>query len=130
MDGIETLPPALSASEWQERAIRRERGGTYHMDLAALTPDGEIRVASEADGELIIVPSHARHALAALALYGQAFGFVRQDVEDEREVAEYCDTMAAQLVAVGDEATALTFRSLAERHRRRASKIAALLPPD
>ena len=69
------------------------------------------------------------HALAALFLYDQPFGFSAQDVVDEREVADYCDMMSRQHGAAGDVAKSSAFSELAERHRTRAAKIAALLPP-
>jgi hypothetical protein len=37
--------------------------------------------------------------------------------------------MAEEQAAAGEEARATTFRLLGERHRARAMKIAALLPP-
>ena len=125
----DTLKPALTDAEWRDRAVRREPGATYHADHIALTADGEtVRIACETDGELVLVSGADRHALAALALAEQPFGFTAQDVEDEREVAEYCEAMARQLEEAGDETTSTTFRHLGERHRGRASKIAALLP--
>ena len=125
----DTMRPALTEAEWRNRAFRREGGATYHADHVALTADGEtLRIASESDGELVLVAGPDRHALAALALLDQPFGFTAQDVEDEREVAEYCEAMARQLAEADNETTAATFRSLGERHRARATKIAALLP--
>ena len=70
------------------------------------------------------------HALAAILLYGEPYGFSQQDVKDETEVATYCAKMAGDHMSLGDTATAETFRLLGERHRERAAKIAALLPPD
>jgi hypothetical protein len=69
------------------------------------------------------------HALAALLLYGEPYGFTAQDVEDEREVAVYCRMMTKQHLDAGSAETADTFRLLGERHDIRANKIAALLPP-
>ena len=69
------------------------------------------------------------HAMAALMMLGEPYGFSQQDVDDEREVAVYCDRMAGENDALGQAAVASTFRTLAERHRIRADKIAALLPP-
>src|SRR5688500_8660066 len=69
------------------------------------------------------------HALAALLLYEQPFGFTDEDVGDEREVAEYCEVMSGQHAARGDVKRAAQFFELASRHRRRAEKIQALLPP-
>lgn len=69
------------------------------------------------------------HAIAALLLYEQPFGFTDQDVNDEDEVSEYCAVMAAQNRAAGDITTAAKFELLGGRHRERARRIAALLPP-
>jgi len=69
------------------------------------------------------------HALAALLLFDEPFGFSAQDVEDERAVAAYCRAMATEHRGRKQEALALTFQLLGERHEIRADKIAALLPP-
>ena len=69
------------------------------------------------------------HALAALFLYDEPFGFTAQDVEDEREVAAYCRAMASDHAAREQKEMSETFRLLGERHEVRAAKIAALLPP-
>ncbi len=69
------------------------------------------------------------HAIAALLLHEEPFGFTRQDVQDEEEVSEYCAVMAAKNREAGDAATAAKFEMLGGRHRERAEKIAALLPP-
>ena len=78
--------------------------------------------------QLLDTPFSA-HAVAALLLYGEPFGFTKQDVDDETQVAGYCASMATQLDASGHTETADTFRLLGERHKVRAAKIAALLPP-
>jgi hypothetical protein len=101
--------PALSAAEWAGVLRNREQ----------LTDIRE---------QLLDTPFSA-HAVAALLLYEEPFGFTKQDVEDETEVAAYCATMAAQHEAGGSKETADTFRMLGERHKVRAAKIAALLPP-
>jgi hypothetical protein len=69
------------------------------------------------------------HALAALLLFEEEFGFSQQDVDDEVQVAVYCATMADEQALAGRPDAATTFRLLGERHRHRAVKIAALLPP-
>lgn len=69
------------------------------------------------------------HAIAALLLYEQPFGFSPQDVEDEVQVADYCDVMAGENDLAGKSAEAATFRMLGGRHRERADRIALLLPP-
>ncbi|HKG95300.1 MAG TPA: hypothetical protein VKA84_25500, partial [Gemmatimonadaceae bacterium] len=70
------IAPALTAEEWRAKAVRRTGQGTYEVDVIALADDGRtLRLASEADGELVLVPEGDRHAVAALALHGQPFGF-------------------------------------------------------
>ncbi|MHB0948141.1 MAG: hypothetical protein ACYC3Q_00130 [Gemmatimonadaceae bacterium] len=105
----DTIAPALTPAEWA--AII-----TKHEELVALRAGfGNTPFSS--------------HALAAIFLFEQSFGFTAQDVIDEREVAAYCDAMAAKHDAGGDAGTATAFRDLGGRHRQRAAKIAALLPP-
>ena len=103
------IKPALQPPEWAAIMARAE-------DLVALR-------------EQVKGSPFSPHALAALFLYEQPFGFTPQDVIDEREVQAYCAAMSAKHGAAGDAATAETFRLLGERHAVRASKIAALLPP-
>jgi hypothetical protein len=69
------------------------------------------------------------HALAALFLYDEPYGFTGQDVEDEREVAAYCRAMSVEHAGRKQDEMAETFRLLGERHEIRAAKISALLPP-
>jgi hypothetical protein len=103
------IASALSAAQWQ----------------AVLSRADELR-SLRAGFENVPFSSHA---LAALFLFEQPFGFSPQDVVDEEEVAGYCDAMVTQNEVSGDVARADAFRQLADRHRIRAEKIAALLPP-
>jgi hypothetical protein len=105
----EDVTPALTAAEWAGVLARRAQ-----LD--------EIR-------EQLLDTPWSSHAVAALLLYGEPFGFTAQDVEDEAQVADYCKAMAKQLDGTGQKETAATFRELGERHTIRAGKIAALLPP-
>lgn len=106
---IEPIKPALSPEEWGAIMARAD-------DLVALR-------------DQVKGTPFSAHALAALFLFEQPFGFTAQDVIDEREVQAYCAAMAQRHQEQGDPATASTFRSLGERHAIRADKIAALLPP-
>jgi len=108
-DGSDQTTPALSAAEWAGVL-----GNRAQLDA--------IR-------EQLLDTPFSAHAVAALLLYGEPFGFTAQDVDDEIQVAGYCDTMTAQLRASGHEDNANTFSILGQRHRERAAKIAALLPP-
>lgn len=103
------ITPALSAAEW---------AGV----LAKQAQLDDIR-------EQLLDTPFSSHAVAALLLYGEPFGFTAQDVDDEVQVADYCKAMAKQLDGSGQSETAATFRQLGERHTIRAAKIAALLPP-
>ncbi|GAC1651872.1 MAG: hypothetical protein NVS4B3_13280 [Gemmatimonadaceae bacterium] len=100
----------------------------------ALSPGEWVGVLAQADQLLAIRAGisgtpFSVHALAALFLYDQPFGFAADDVIDERGVAAYCDAMATRHETEGDGVSATSFRGLARRHRLRAEKIAALLPP-
>lgn len=103
------LSPALSGPEWAGVLKNREQ-------LMSIRE------------QLLDTPFSA-HAVAALLLYDEPFGFSTQDVDDEVQVAAYCESMAVQLDGSGQAATAETFRLLGQRHKVRAAKIAALLPP-
>jgi hypothetical protein len=103
------IAPALSAAEWA--GVLAQHDGLAHL--------------REQFGSL----PFSTHAIAALLLYDQPFGFTQQDVQDENEVSEYCAVMARHHRETGDAATAAKFELLGGRHRERAAKLAALLPP-
>ena len=104
-----TITPALTRAEW---------AGV----LANRTQLAEIR-------ERFLDTPFSGHALAALLLFEEDFGFTAQDVDDEVQVATYCAAMADEQELAGRSDAATTFRLLGDRHQARASKIAALLPP-
>jgi hypothetical protein len=101
--------PALSPAEWNGVLTQHDGLAQMRQQFAGLP--------------------FSTHAIAALLLYEEPFGFTQQDVQDEEEVSEYCAVMAAHNRASGDTATAAKFEMLGGRHRQRAAKIAALLPP-
>jgi hypothetical protein len=103
------VSPALSRAEWVGVLANRDQ-------LSGIR-------------EQLLDTPFSPHAVAALLLYEEPFGFTAQDVEDETEVAAYCAAMAKEQDAGGNAAVATTFRVLGERHTIRAAKIAALLPP-
>ena len=105
----DSVAPALTAAEWA--GVLDQKDGLAHL--------------REQFGKLSFSP----HAIAALLLYDQPFGFTQQDVTDEDEVSEYCAVMAAQNRQAGDIATAAKFELLGGRHRARSRRLAALLPP-
>jgi hypothetical protein len=103
------IEPAHSPAEWNG-VLRQQDGLTQLREQFAQLP-------------------FPPHAIAALLLYEQPFGFTQQDVQDEEEVSTYCAVMAKQHREAGDIRTAAKFEVLGGRHHERAEKIAALLPP-
>jgi hypothetical protein len=103
------ITPALTRAEWAGVLANREQ-------LAAIR-------------EQFLDTPFSGHALAALLLFEEPFGFTAQDVADEADVAAYCARMAEEQRAAGQAGAAATFELLGERHRGRAVRIAALLPP-
>jgi hypothetical protein len=115
----DAIPPALTPEEW---ATPPDPAWPHHALTSttyALRPgltvslwsDGDLLVEGKDDTSISVVES-ARHALAALALHGQPFGFTHADVGNLR--------MAAELV--GSTRASALLLDLAER-------LAALLPP-
>ena len=105
----DAVPNALSSAEW--KGVLTQKDGLTQLRAQFGT-----------------LP-FSTHAIAALLLYEEPFGFTQQDVADEQEVSEYCAVMAQQNRLAGDLATAAKFELLGGRHRDRAARIAALLPP-
>lgn len=108
-ENMSEIKPALTAEEWERRtAVRLSASDEY-------TKFGEgyaVEVLYDSDGEemqcgeVAIGTPESRHAVAALALYGQPFGFTHQELM-------YLDTFA----------TSGLIRPIAD-------KIRALLPPE
>src|SRR5215211_7488186 len=64
------IVPALSATEWTG-VLAQQHGLTHLREQFGTLP-------------------FSTHAIAALLLYEEPFGFTRQDVQDEKEVSDYC----------------------------------------
>lgn len=105
----EAIPAALTPAEWAGVLANRASLDTIR--------------------EQFLDTPFSPHALAALFLFEEPYGFTGRDVEDEREVAAYCRAMAAAHAGGDKNEMAENFRLLGERHEIRAAKIAALLPP-
>lgn len=93
----EPIKPALTPEEWN----------TKELLIAELHEDGVLLVGDY--GAPRSVDGQERHALAALALYGQPFGFTRDDI--------------ALLRAYAHGGSDMRFQDLADR-------VEALLPPE
>lgn len=78
----ETITPALTSAEWaSEKARRGAREVERDGEVLRVNACG-VRIASEV--------AQYNHALAALALHGQAFGFTPADVEALRAARDFC----------------------------------------
>jgi ribose 5-phosphate isomerase B len=123
-----TPAPALTPEQWEARDYRqaareldawaREQGGpareddsTEYVAKLGLNASGSVIVMSRAH-DRVLVPPPARVVLAALALDGQPFGFIHDDVIAVRRAAE----------GSGQGETAERLKGLAARMER-------LLPP-
>lgn len=124
------VKPALTAEEW---AV----GGTNNGEVAVTaSPD----VCVHGEGQSICVDADLRHALAALALHNQPFGFTREDVDllrcEERrfmkQAQEFEDNPPYAPLGETKEkrmGIAQYQRGLAAVYRSLADRIEALLPP-
>lgn len=73
------VKPALTAEEWVGHP--RYNGTEYHITgVTVELLDGNSRLA--VNGDEYSWENQSRHALAALALHGQPFGFSREDVRN------------------------------------------------
>lgn len=116
------IPPALTPKEWQERSVDISCGLVWANLADRHAFDGEPEANNEPPPRLVIDWNSAnyqqvvgrRHALAALCLHGQAFGFTHEDVEDLRWFGS-----AFMVPGTGASRRALNL----------AARIAALLPP-
>ena len=101
-----TIQPALTEAEWDAKGVDR-------IDLWASVSD-EILVTRTPGDRSTLAADADRHALAALALYGQPFGFDRSDLWYLRQLQD------EGIVRMGEMRDWLTGF---------ATRVAALLPP-
>lgn len=120
----EEITPALTAKQWEDGNQRiyfrepRERGPKAGMDDGygvERCKDGTLAVWDDSWG--LTIPAENRHALAALCLYDQPFGFTQEEVQKMRDHADNAE--ATYPYAEGD----------LDWLRSIATRIAALLPP-
>lgn len=149
------IPNALTPEEWKERREAPVYCGAPFVELSdedtreghrigrlpCIGPDDE-EFQLWADGTLTYYNEYVveqRHALAALALHGQPFGFSHEDVRMLRSEAGQCEAAARwsesgngtdRPLSVIDAMNARNRRDAAERWISLASRIAALLPPE
>lgn len=112
------ITPALTAEEWAKMSYNRKEFGA---DIA-LNPAGGLTIGAGCYDYSRVEDGPERHALAALALHGQSFGFTREDTEFLRRTEE----LLLWFVDAGNQhttAAVATCRSLLAR-------IESLLPPE
>lgn len=148
------IAPALTPEEWNPACHWSATAfivGRYSPDRGMGPRENvggfEIRVNAEGarakTGPRAIAEfsDHDAHAIAALALYGQPFGFTRADVELELQTAEHyrVQTRIAQAgenplydegIADKPAVIAKFCAERAQHHESVAARIAALLPPE
>jgi len=104
-----SMKPALTPEEWGQQYIEIGHGGrefTFYDDCT-------VEVDSHSGSHVTGYFNTRRHALAALCLHGQPFGFTRSDVEFLRSFGD-----AQMDIAEGPMIHAI------------ADRIEALLPPE
>jgi hypothetical protein len=121
----EELKPAMTAGEWKHRSVDVALGVVYaSLGSDPVLQTGDLEAIGEPAPWLTIdwnlagdrVSVSRRHALAALALHEQPFGFTHDDVTVALDGAALCKVS-------GNAYGETKFRDLAAR-------IAAFLPPE
>jgi hypothetical protein len=140
---LAAVPPALGPTQWQDRDYRPRAAdvdawaartadrqasddATQYVAGARLSEGGEGVVVMSRAHETVVVPPPARHALAALALAGQPFGFTPADVAALHRASEWAGRLARVAPDAGDRAAAGEAAAVLERV---AARVSALLPP-
>ena len=123
------VEPAMTNEEWARQEVEMGDTGWFHADGVFPVEGGDPLVAT---GDLYVgeydehgtacggaeVPAKHRHALAALCLHGQRYGFSWADVDALHIAADACEDACTSSGAQWATA-ALSI----------ANRIAALLPP-
>jgi hypothetical protein len=113
----ETITPALTPGEWEAHSMNRSgRVGIF------ATPGSHVSVVDEIGAEGVGIPARDCHALAALCLHGQPFGFTR----------DMAGAIGALIEIVSGQrpATVAELREHVLNADAAAARITALLPPD
>ena len=105
----DAITPALSAEEWETLCTDRKSNDTIRLSDST----GGIVVDDGVEGGYVV--KEDRHALAALALHGQPFGFTRADIAAIEDVLVARDSHSCH-----DSGPLYDL----------AARIAALLPPE
>jgi hypothetical protein len=111
------VTPALTPEEWGATGYSRDGIGAASVERGHVTVH-DWRVDGPFGEEIVGLAPPECHAVAALCLHNQPFGFTQDDVELINEAAGFHDSL-----------TYHSFPEEAVKYRALASRIAALLPP-
>ena len=127
MDATEKIQPALTPEEWSALDVP----SVAYLDKENYEEPYPFFVVDHAEGTAFWSDDpKSRHALAALALYGQPFGFTREDVHQLRERVAGCrETAEAQRDHFYTD-KARVVEGIAEALESLAARIEVLLPPE
>jgi hypothetical protein len=129
MSDTPKIRPAMTAEEWS-RARAHGLEAEEYPTVRFVLRDGCLDIETPADFE---ASPRDRHALAALALYGQPFGFTRGDVTLLHNVAHGLDVNGEPTHGILEVLMALTDQEEDETRSALldlAARIEALLPPE
>lgn len=116
MSDTQQVQPALTREEWAKREIEVSHNVAMHEDR-----DGWLSLSAFGHCEDV----DARHALAALALHGQPFGFTHEHIAALRQTCDNAERW------INDEHVRCSRKENAlVASRAVAARIAALLPPE
>lgn len=118
------VKPALTAEEW------RSAYGSFRDGKRYASVDGVLHVYLRASGDNEVhhsVIGHERHALAAMALDGQPFGFTWEMVDALRKAVDALYVEATEYMTVVERWNVETPEM--QLASEAADRIAALLPP-
>ena len=125
----EMVEPALTPEEWAagEKRAPLENGGRPGDEALVAFHRGTVLVCEETEGATIVVPP-LRHALAALCLHGQPFGFTWEMVNAISALA--MPYAGDPLQGLSPEERSREISRIMALARDAAERIAALLPPE
>lgn len=125
-DDTPKVQPAMTPDEWQKLQAGGfpAYGGGPTVYLFEIRKDGQLWMPDATDE--FPLDSEQRHALAALCLYQQPFGFSQEDVADVRAAADF---FVDQLRLYKPGRMDSDEGRMVVRLRSLADRISALLPP-
>jgi hypothetical protein len=116
------VKPALTAEEWQLKAARRDDTNVGVDDTGTFGADNYV-TNGQRDTLFSTDSPPARHAIAALALHGQPFGFTREDVSILRNLATQLPQSELNMATVLGSKTWRTASKPCSRQRNKRAQV-------